>query len=88
MKDLGKTKYYPNLQIEHKTNEVLIQQSTYVEKILKRFNIGNAHILSTPMAVQFLCYKKDPFRPKEDDEKILDPKVPYLNAISALLYLA
>lgn len=30
----------------------------------------------------------DPFCPKEDDEEILDPMVPYLIVISALLYLA
>jgi hypothetical protein len=32
--------------------------------------------------------KKNPFRPREDDEKILGPKVPYLSAIDALMYLA
>ena len=30
---------------------------------------------------------KDPFRPKEDTEDILGPKVPYLSAIGALFYL-
>ena len=28
------------------------------------------------------------FRPKEDEEEILEPEVPYLSAIGALLYLA
>lgn len=42
--------------------------------------------LSTPMVVRSLDPKKVPFRPKEDDEKILGPEVPYLNAIDALLY--
>ena len=40
------------------------------------------------MVVQFLDPKKDLFHPKEDDEKIFGPKVPYLNAIGPLLYLA
>ena len=31
---------------------------------------------------------KDPFRPKEDTEDILGPKVPYLSVIGALLYIA
>ena len=31
--------------------------------------------------------KKDPFRPQEDDEETLGPKVPYLSAIGALMYL-
>jgi hypothetical protein len=48
----------------------------------------NAHPLSTPMAVQLLDVKKDHFRPREDDEEILGPEVPYLSAIDALMYLA
>ena len=44
--------------------------------------------LSTLMVVQSLDPKKDPFRSIEDNEQILGPKVSYLNAISALMYLA
>ncbi|KAM2134191.1 hypothetical protein ACFX1R_004222 [Malus domestica] len=40
------------------------------------------------MVVRSLDAKRDPFRLKEDDEEILEPEVPYLSAISALLYLA
>ncbi|XP_068339119.1 secreted RxLR effector protein 161-like [Pyrus communis] len=40
------------------------------------------------MIVQTLDAQRDPFRPKEDEEEILEPEVPYLNAIGALLYLA
>ncbi len=39
------------------------------------------------MVVRSLDVKKDPFRPKEDDEENLDPEVPYLSAIGALMYL-
>ena len=35
MKDLGKTKYCPGLQIEHYSNGILVHQSTYIEKVLK-----------------------------------------------------
>ena len=31
---------------------------------------------------------KDPFRPKEENEELLGPEVPYLSAIGALMYLA
>ena len=34
-----------------------------------------------------LDIKKDLFRPKEDNEELLDPEVPYLSAIGALMYL-
>ena len=50
--------------------------------------MDNAHPLSTPMVVRTLDPKRNPFRPKENDEKILGTEVPYLNAIGALLYLA
>ena len=40
------------------------------------------------MVVRILDAKRDSFRPKEDMEEILEPEVPYLGAIGALLYLA
>ncbi|KAI5318250.1 hypothetical protein L3X38_037958 [Prunus dulcis] len=50
--------------------------------------MDKAHPLSTPMVVRSLDTKKDPYRPKGDDEMVLGPEVPYLSAIGALLYLA
>ena len=44
--------------------------------------------LSTPMVVRSLDVKNDPFRPRAQNEEILDPEVPYLSAIGALMYLA
>ena len=76
MKDLGKTKYCLGLEIEHRSNGVLIHQSAYIEKFLKRFHMDNAHPLSTPMVVRTLDPKRDPFCPKENDEKILGTEVP------------
>ena len=66
MKDLGKTKYCLGLQIEHCANGILVHQSVYIEKILKRFGIDKAYPLSTPMVIHYLDIKKDPFRPKEE----------------------
>ncbi|KAL0439224.1 UNVERIFIED_CONTAM: Secreted RxLR effector protein [Sesamum latifolium] len=40
------------------------------------------------MVVRSLDVKKDSFRPRESDEKLLGPKVPYLSKIGALMYLA
>jgi hypothetical protein len=88
MKDLGKTKFCLGLQIEHLRNGIFLHQSTYVINVLKRFNMDKAHPLSSPMVVRSLDIKKDCFRPKEDNEEILGPEVPYLSAIGALMYLA
>ena len=88
MKDLGKTKFCISLQIEHFPNGVLVHQSTYIKKILKRFNMDKAHPLRSPMVVRSLDVKKDPFRPCTKGEELLGPEVPYLSAIGALMYLA
>ena len=40
------------------------------------------------MVVKSLEVTKDPFRPKEENEEVLGPEVPYLSAIGALMYLA
>ena len=90
MKDLGNTKYCLGLKIEHKSNGILIHQLTYVEKVLKQFNMDKAHPLSSPMIVRSLDAEKDHFRPKEENEALLTLiyEVLYLSAIGALLYLA
>ena len=50
--------------------------------------MGKCHPLKTPMVVRSLEADKDPFRPKEEDEEVLGPELPYLSAIGALIYLA
>ncbi|KAL6530068.1 hypothetical protein OROMI_028713 [Orobanche minor] len=88
MKDLGKTRFCLGIQIEHRACGILIHQSAYVQKMLRRFNMDKAHPVSTPMIGRSLDIKKDPFRPKEDDKELLGAEIPYLSAIGALLYLA
>jgi hypothetical protein len=88
MKDLGKTKFCLGLQLEHLPEGVFMHQSTYTKRALGKFNMDKCHPLKTPMVVRSLEADKDPFKPKEDDEKVLGPEVPYLNAIGALMYLA
>ncbi|CAL8134535.1 unnamed protein product [Prunus armeniaca] len=70
MTDLGKTKYCLGLHIEHSANGILVHQSTYTEKVLKQFGMDKAHPLRIPMVVRSLDTKKDPYRPKGDDEMI------------------
>lgn len=88
MKDLGKTKYCLGLQIEHRPSGIFVHQSTYTEKVLRRFNMDKATPLSTPMVGRSLNVEKDPFRPCEENEEVLDSETPYLSAIGALMYLA
>lgn len=65
-----------------------MHQSNYTRKVLERFNMKDAYPLKTPMVVRSFDVEKDPFRPKEEDEKLLGPEYPYLSAIGALMYLA
>ena len=87
MKDFGKTKFCLGLQIEHFPNGVLVHQSTYIKKVLKRFNMDKAHPLSFLMVVRPLDVKNDSFRHCEKNEELLGLKVPYLSTIGALIYL-
>ena len=88
MKDLGKTKFCLGLQLEHLSEGVFVHQSTYTKRVLERFNMGKCHPLKTLMVVRSLEADKNPFRPKEEDEEVLGPEVPYLSAIGALMYLS
>ena len=49
--------------------------------------MDKSHSLSTPMIVRSLDVKKYSFRPREGNEEIFGPEVPYLSAIRALMYL-
>ena len=73
MKDLDGTKFCLGLQIEHLAKGIFVHQSTYIEKVLKRFNMDKSHLISSLMVVRSLDVKKDPFRPQEDNEEILSP---------------
>jgi hypothetical protein len=88
MKDLGKTKFCLGLQIEHLPTSILVHQSTYAKKVLKKFNMDKAYPQRTPMIVRALEKGKDPFRLKQEGEEVLGPEYPYLSVIRALMYLA
>ena len=40
------------------------------------------------MKVHSLDVKKDIFQPRDDNEELIGPEVPYLSTIGALIYLA
>ena len=63
MKDLGRTKLCLNLQIEHLTNSIFVHQSAYIEKVLKRFCMDEAHPLRTLMVIRSLDVNKNSFLP-------------------------
>jgi hypothetical protein len=88
MKDLGKTKICLGLQIKHLQMGILVHQSAYVKKVLKKFNMDKAYPQMTHMIIRALEKDKDPFRPIQEGEDVLGAEYPYLSAIGALMYLA
>ena len=52
MKDLGKTRYCLGLQIEHCSSCILVHQSIYIKKVLKRFYMDKSHPFNSPMVVR------------------------------------
>ena len=88
MKLLGQTTFCIGLQVLHlKDGSIFLSQATYINRILKRFNMIDAHPLSTPM-VGRSSKGDDPYRPCEEEEEILGEQYPYLAVVGALLYLA
>ena len=54
LKDLGHTKFCLGLQLEHLLTRIFVHQSTYIQKILEKFNMDKSYPSKTPMVVQSL----------------------------------
>jgi hypothetical protein len=88
MKDLDRIKIWLGLQLEHLYIGILVYQSAYVQKILEKFNMDKVYSTRTPMIVCVLKKNKNPFKPREEGEEVLEQEYTYLSAIGALMYLA
>jgi hypothetical protein len=88
MKDLGKTKFCLDLQLEHLPTSILVHQSTYVQKVLEKFNIDKVYLSKTLIVVRALEKDTDPFWLHQEGEEVLDSEYSYLSVIGALMYLA
>ena len=72
MKDLGQTKFCLGLQLEHFHSGIFIYQAAHVQKVLEKFNMDKSYPTKTPMTVRSLDVENDPFRPRKENEEILD----------------
>jgi hypothetical protein len=86
--DLGSISWLLGLAIErNRTSRTLsISQKSYIETILRRFNLENAKSLSIPMDPNTHFSKDD--CPSTDEEVTVMKKVPYREAIGALNWIA
>jgi len=61
MKDLGAAKQILGMRInrDRKNCKLALSQSEYIEKVLKRFNMQNAKLVSIPLASHFKLSKEE-----------------------------
>ena len=86
MKDLGAAKKILSMEIvrDRKSGKLYLSRRGYIEKVLRRFNMPNAKLVSTPLAAHFrlsfaLC-------PESHDEIEYMSRVPYSRAVGSLMY--
>ena len=86
MKDLGAAKQILGMRIarDRKNHKITLSQNEYIEKVLKRFNMHNAKLVSTPFASHFKLSKE--MSPKTHEEMEYMSKVPYASAVGSLMY--
>ena len=86
MKDLGVGKQILGMRIiRDKANGTLkLSQSEYVKKVLNRFNMNEAKLVSTPLGSHFKLSKER--SPKTEEKRDHTSKVPYASAIGSLVY--
>ncbi|CAH9052299.1 unnamed protein product [Cuscuta europaea] len=87
MKDLGDAKRILGINIirDRSKHTLVLNQISYVEKVLSKFNMSSAAPVHVPLASHFVLSKNQ--SPKTDSEIELMKSVPYSNAIGSVMYL-
>lgn len=66
---------------DRKNRKLTLSQNEYIEKVLKRFNMHNANLVSTPFASHFK-HSKEMF-PKTKEDMDYMSKVPYASTVGS-----
>ncbi|KAH0719092.1 hypothetical protein KY285_015123 [Solanum tuberosum] len=82
MKDLGLARQILGMQIvrDRDAKKLWLSQEKYIQKVLRRFNMDKAKVVSTPIVMHFKLSTKH--CPSSDGEKEYMKKVPYVLAIA------
>jgi len=86
MKDLGPARQILGMHIslDREAKKLWLSQEKYIEKVLQRFHMDKAKIVSTPLTLSFkLSSRKAPSNDKEKDDM---QHVPYEFAVGSLMY--
>ena len=86
MKDLDVAKQIIGMRIarDRKNRKLTLSQNEYIQKVLKRFNMHNAKLVSTPFASHLKLSKE--MCPKTQEDMDYMSKVPYASAVGSLMY--
>ncbi|GJU87267.1 putative RNA-directed DNA polymerase [Tanacetum coccineum] len=86
MKDLGPAKQILGIRIfrDKGDKKLHISQEQYIEKLLRRFNMDKAKVVSSPLTPNFKLTDKDCPSSKKNIEKM--DRVPYASAVGSLMY--
>uniref|UniRef100_A0A2N9FFW3 Integrase catalytic domain-containing protein n=1 Tax=Fagus sylvatica TaxID=28930 RepID=A0A2N9FFW3_FAGSY len=86
MKDLGPARQIMGMQIlrDRKAKKLWLSQEKYVERVLERFNMKHAKLVSTPLGGHFKLSKKS--CPLSNKEKENMESIPYSSAVGSLMY--
>ncbi|CAA7047040.1 unnamed protein product [Microthlaspi erraticum] len=83
MKDLGAASRILGIDITRNRKEgtLCLSQSGYLKKVIQRFNMGEAKVVSTPIGAHFKLYSV------QDDSECVDTElVPYNSAVGSIMY--
>ncbi|GKB97559.1 putative RNA-directed DNA polymerase [Tanacetum coccineum] len=86
MKDLGPAKQIIGIRIfrDRCAKKLHISQEQYTEKVLCRFNMDKAKVVSSPLTTNFKLADKDCPSSKKNIQKM--DRVPYASAVGSLMY--
>ncbi|CAL2237091.1 unnamed protein product [Prunus armeniaca] len=86
MKDLGAAQKILGMEIQRDrtAGRIWISQAKYIQKVLEKFNMQEAKVVSTPLAAHFKLSGQQ--CPKSEEEQQVMEKVPYANVVGCLMY--
>ncbi len=87
MKDLGSAKKILGMEIcrDRGAGKLVISQRNYIEKIVQKFNMNDAKVVSQPIAAHFKLSSLN--SPSTDEEKKAMELVPYSSAVGSVMYI-
>ena len=86
MKELGEAKKILGIEITRSKQQrkIYLSQKSYLEKLLSRFGMANAKVVSVPFASHFKLSSEQ--SPKDEESRKEMENIPYLSVVGSLMY--